>query len=231
MQKFIIDNILFRSRNPLSSIDLIFQNDLDSSERISEELRQHLEAEGIPLSPNTVVSIEKAGRRWELADKETDEKYIIGRNLFKIKLDSENDLDRVDRIPVELRQQLKDHGILLSPAATISIEAESNSWAIVDDGQRHVIWSEGDKLNVHEGELKIYPGTLTFTPLGRRVTKTPVGWLVTTLFIVVAFFCYYRYSHLCSNLRDDVGEPTHPIRSEKPCFFAHAVVIHAFLRR
>ena len=38
MQKFIIDDILLRSREPVASIDLIFQNDLDTSQRLSDEL-------------------------------------------------------------------------------------------------------------------------------------------------------------------------------------------------
>ena len=47
MQKFIIDKILLRSTDPLASVDLIYQNNLDTSQRLSDELLRHLETEGI----------------------------------------------------------------------------------------------------------------------------------------------------------------------------------------
>ena len=78
MQKFIIDDILLRSRDPLASIDLNYQNDFDTSQRLSDELLLRLETRGISLSRDTTVSIEKAGRRWKLIDKESGEEYAIG---------------------------------------------------------------------------------------------------------------------------------------------------------
>ena len=100
MQKFIIDDILLRSRDPLASVDLIHQNDLDTSQELSVELLRHLEAEGISLSRDTTVSIEKAGRRWKLIDNETGEEYAVGRSVFKMKSESADYLSQLGSVPV-----------------------------------------------------------------------------------------------------------------------------------
>ena len=192
MQKFIIDNILFRSRDALASIDLMFLDDLNGEEKITGELCQLLGRGGILLSQDTTVSIEVVGRRWKLVDEETGERYIIARNVFQIESDSARDVDLVDGVPPGWREQLKkDYGVLLSSAATISTFSSStgdNGWEIIDNDKRHLVWLDGDKLNVHEGELKIYPGTLSFSFLGRQYTRTPVGWLVVVLIVTTAFF-------------------------------------------
>lgn len=247
MQKFIIDRILLRSTDSLASIDLIYQNDLNTNQRISEELLQHLETEGISLSRDTTVSIEKAGRRWKLIDKESGEEYAIGRSIFEMKsklstvpdewhhqlkdfgvqLSSKasiavinngdewiiRDNDKYytvqpdgDRlvvyedesqtlvgtiafaVPDEWRRQLKDHGILLTPQAAVSIDAGGNEWTIADNGRHHAALPHGNQLTIHEGELKIYAGTITFNFLGTRYTRTPLGWLIASLIATVAFF-------------------------------------------
>ncbi len=247
MQKFIIDDILLRSREPVASIDLIFQNDLDTSQRLSDGLLRRLESEWIMLSRDTTVSIEKAGRRWKLIDNETGDEYAIERNVFEVKpklgklpeewgrqlrdsdvlLSEEATIAASDdyngwtiddngkdytilpdgdklvvyqgefetpagtitfNVPDEWRQQLKDHGVLLSPRATIASDEDNVEWTINDDGKYHTALRDGDELIVHEGELKIYAGTITFTFLGKRHTRTPVGWLIAALITIVTFF-------------------------------------------
>ena len=91
-------------------------------------------------------------------------------------------------VPDEWRQQLKDHGVLLSPRATIVTDEGNAEWTITDDGAHHTVLRRGDKLIVYEGELKIYAGTITFTFFGNRYTRTPVGWLIVALITIVTFF-------------------------------------------
>ena len=247
MQKFIIDSILLRSTDPLSSIDLIYQNELDASERLSDGLRRHLETTGISLSRDTTVSIEKKGRRWGLIDNETGERYAVGRNVFEMKsklgnipkewhrqlknldvlLSTETAIAASDdgngwiisdngkyytvlpdgdklvvynseldisvgtiafTVPDEWRRRLKDRSVLLSPKATVATADDGDGWTITDNGKYHTILPDRDKLIVYEGELKIYAGTITFTFLGKRYTRTPVGWLIVALIAIVAFF-------------------------------------------
>ena len=247
MQKFIIDDILGRSTDPLASIDMIYQNELDASERLSDGLLRHLETTGISLSRDTTVSIEKKGRRWGLTDNETGERYAVGRSVFEIKskLSSVPDewrqqLKDIDvllspkatiaaaddgnewiitgndkyrtvlpdgdklivyeselktpagtitfTVPDEWRRRLKDRSVLLSPKATVATADDGDGWTITDNGKYHTILPDRDKLIVYEGELKIYAGTITFTFLGKRYTRTPVGWLIVALIAIVAFF-------------------------------------------
>ena len=247
MQKFIIDKILLRSRDSLTSIDLIYQNDLDTSRGLSDELLRHLETEGILLSRDTTVSIEKAGRRWKLIDNETGEEYAVGRSVFEMKsklgsipkewhrqlknldvlLSTETAIAASDdnngwiisdngkyytvlpdgdklvvynseldisvgtiafTVPDEWRRRLKDRSVLLSPKATVATADDGAGWTITDNGKYHTVLRHGDKLIVYEGELKIYAGTITFTFLGKRYTRTPVGWLIVALVVIVSFF-------------------------------------------
>ena len=247
MQKFIIDDILLRSRDPLASIDLIYQNNLDTSQRLSDELLRHLETEGIALSQDTTVSIEKTGRRWKLIDNETGEEYAVERSVFEMKSklvnvpeewlrqlrdfgvfpsskttiaasDDSNGWIITDNnkhhtllpdgdklvvyegefntptatvtfiVPEEWRQQLKDHGVPLSPKATVVTTEDSDEWTITDNDKRHTALRDGDEFIVYEGELKIYAGTITFTFFGNRYTRTPVGWLIVSMITIVTFF-------------------------------------------
>ncbi|MDE0298653.1 MAG: ABC transporter ATP-binding protein [Candidatus Poribacteria bacterium] len=247
MQKFIIDDILLRSRDSLASIDLNYQDDLDTSQRLSDELLRNLETERISLSPDTRVSIEETGRRWKLIDQETGEEYAVERNDFKMKskLDSLpedwrrqlNDIDVLlsseatiaandenkgwivtdseklytilpdgDKlivyegefrtlvgtvaftVPEEWRRKFQDNGVLLSPKATIVVGEDADRWTISDDDKRHTAQRNGKELEVHEGELKIYAGTITFPFFGNRYTRTPVGWLIVALITIVSFF-------------------------------------------
>ena len=163
MQKFIIDDILLRSTDPLASVDLIHQNDLDTSQRLSVELLRYLEAEGISLSRDTTVSIEKAGRRWKLIDNETGEEYAVGRSVFKMKSESADYLSQLGSVPVDWSQRLKDHGVQLSRTATIEVAENNDGWTITDNAEDLTVLPDGDELIVYEGELEIYSGTFTFT--------------------------------------------------------------------
>ena len=245
MQRFVVDSILLRSREPLASIGLIYQSDLEKNGMVSDKLRRHLGAAGIPLSPDSAVSVQEKGRRWGLIDNETGEKYTVGRSVFEMKskledvpevwrqqlkelgillsskaaISAANDsyawiitdngeyhtlqLDgdkllvygsaRETRagtidftVPDEWRRQLKDYGVLLSPAADIA--AAGDGWTISDNDKRHAVLRDGEELIVYEGELKIYAGTISFTFLGKRYTRTPVGWLIGVLIAIVTFF-------------------------------------------
>ena len=156
MQKFIIDDILLRSREPLASVDLIHQNDLDTSQGLSDELLRHLETEGILLSRDTTVSIEKAGRRWKLIDNETGEEYAVGRSVFEMK-------SKLGNIPKEWHRQLKNLDVLLSTETAIAASDDNNGWIISDNGKYYTVLPDGDKLVVYNSELDISVGTIAFT--------------------------------------------------------------------
>ena len=188
-QQFVIDDILFHAKEPLASIDLAFQGDLESGGEVSNALRAQLEGKGILLSSDTAVSIEEAGRKWRITDAGNEQKYIVGRRTFQIKSDYQSDLEASGVISADLRKHLKDKGIQLSPGATVSVEAEPGTWLIVDGEKHYVIWQEDRKLKGHEGELKIYRSGVTHTFLGREFTYSAFGWLaiiLCTIFIVFA---------------------------------------------
>lgn len=155
MQKFIIDDILLRSRAPLASIDLVYQNDLDRSQRLSHELLRHLETEGIALSQDTTASIEKAGRRWKLIDNETGEEYAVERSVFEMK-------SKLANVPEEWLRQLRDFGVAPSSKATIAASDDSNGWIITDNNKYHTLLPDGDKLVVYEGEFNTPTVSVTF---------------------------------------------------------------------
>ena len=84
VQKFVIDDLLMPANKPIASVNLMFRDDLDNQVVLSNRLRQEFEAQGISLSPSTLVSIEKQGEKWKLNDTETDQKYRINQKVFRL---------------------------------------------------------------------------------------------------------------------------------------------------
>jgi subfamily B ATP-binding cassette protein MsbA len=190
-QRFVIRNILSHATDPLASIDLAFQSDLEGGGEVSNALRGQLEGKGILLSSDAVVSIEEAGRKWRITDAANEQKYIVGRRTFQIKSDYQSDLADGGAISVDLRKHFKSKGIQLSPGATVSVEAEQGTWLIVDGEKHYVIWKEDRKLKGHEGELKIYRSGITHTFLGREFTYSAFGWLAIILCTIVTVFASF----------------------------------------
>ena len=201
VQKFVIDDVLFQSNEPIGNIDLAFQGDLDNSETVPSNLREQLDAKGISLSPSAAVSVQEMGRKWTLTDKETDQKYRISQKVFQIESDFQSDLDGVDGVSRDLRQEFNDRGILLSSRATISVEEVGSRWLIADreNQKNHSVWKEGGKLYVAEGELKIYVATIAHTFFGREYSYTPVGWLTAILFTIIIYYAIFGVlSYICT---------------------------------
>ena len=223
VQKFVIDDLLIPANKPLASVNLMFRDDLDNQARLSNRLRQEFEAEGISLSPSTVVSVEKPGEKWKIDDAETGQKYRINQKVFR--LDSEfqkekyletlegvTDVAEVQRRPDPLRKEFdtaskklhkvfKDRDILLSSKAIVSAEEAGSHWLVIDraNEKQHTIWKENGKLYVADGEIKVYAATLAYTLLGREFHYTLVNWLIIILFIIVIYYAIFGVlSYFCT---------------------------------
>lgn len=68
-----------KKRAVLFSIDTMFQHELDMERPPSPELRQHFEQNGITLSPQVQIQIQKQAEQWILHDLENQEVYFIQR--------------------------------------------------------------------------------------------------------------------------------------------------------
>lgn len=199
MQPFVIDHILSHAQESLLEIDLSFSDDLNNSAggELSEASRSDLAAEGLLLSPNTKVSVNKPGREWQVADKENNQPYIIRRNQFKIsdKAAHEAGLDdsfNASEIPQlvsnGLRNLFKEQGVLLAPTATVSVAEAGRGWIIADGEKQHEILKKDGKLYAYEGELMIYPAQITHRFFGRDFTYSFFGWLGVILCVIIGFF-------------------------------------------
>jgi len=157
------------------SIDLDLQTQLDNG-NIPEFLRQELESNSIPLTPNAAVSIEKAGSRWLISDG--DRNYSVRREEGKLAIYQETEpgktelvfstdpdlSQRLDNkiIPEDLKRKFQDIDAALSPDATILVEEASNRWLITDRVNRGVLrWLMPSKdrkypVRKEENRLNIY---------------------------------------------------------------------------
>ena len=223
VQKFVIDDLLMPANKPIASVNLMFRDDLDNQAVLSNRLRQEFEAQGISLSPSTVVSIEKQGEKWKLNDTETDQKYRINQKVFRLgsdfqkkqyleKLEGVTDLAELKGMPTPLREEFdtaskklhkafKDRDILLSLKAIVSVEEAGSRWLVIDraNEKQHTIWKENGKLYVADGEIKVYTATLAYTVLGREFHYTLVDWLIVILFVIITYYAIFGVlSYFCT---------------------------------
>jgi subfamily B ATP-binding cassette protein MsbA len=197
--KFVIDGILLHSNESLLDIDLSFSDDLDNSGDtiLSEALRSELADKWLVLSPNTTVSTKKPGREWRIADKESNQQYIIRQNRFKISAkkaglgDSFNDQDTPQTVSDDLFNEFKEQGILLKPAATVSVAEAGHRWIVADGEQDHVILKIDRNLHVYESVLRVYPAQITHSFFGREFTYSFIGWLSVILCVIIAFYATF----------------------------------------
>jgi ligand-binding sensor domain-containing protein len=74
----------------LFSLELALQRELDDdNERLSGNLRQKFENNGISLSPNATISIGNRGSQWWITDKDNQQEYLIVREEEGINIYSE----------------------------------------------------------------------------------------------------------------------------------------------
>ena len=223
VQKFVIDDLLIPANKPIASVNLMFRDDLDNQVVLSNRLRQEFEAQGISLSPSTLVSIEKQGEKWKLNDTETDQKYRINQKVFRLssdfqkkqyleKLEGVTDLAELQRMPDPLRKEFdtaskklhkafKDRDILLSLKAIVSVEEAGSRWLVIDraNEKQHTIWKENGKLYVADGEIKVYTATLAYTVLGREFHYTLIDWLIVILFVIITYYAIFGVlSYFCT---------------------------------
>ena len=223
VQKFVIDDLLMPANKPLASINLMFRDDLDNQVVLSNRLRQEFEAQGISLSPSTIVSIDKQGEKWELNDTETDQKYRINQKVFRLnsdfqkkqyleKLERVTDLAELQGMPDPLRKEFdkaskklhkafKGRDILLSSKAIVSVEEAGSRWLVIDraNEKQHTVWQENGKLYVADGEIKVYTATLAYTVLGREFHYTLVDWLIVILFVIITYYAIFGVlSYFCT---------------------------------
>jgi len=80
--------------------------------------------------------------------------HTIGRLLFNIALESQDDLDS-DVLSDGLRQEFRKKGVPLGQDATISIGQKANEWLIHSNNRSYIIKEEWNKLK-ETNELNVY---------------------------------------------------------------------------
>lgn len=101
-----------KRRAELFSVDTMFQPELDYERPLSPELRHHFETNGITLSQQVQVEIEKPEQQWVVRDLENQEVYFV-RKSYNIEIGleqeptTEGQLDIVQAIGLSLNTLLK----------------------------------------------------------------------------------------------------------------------------
>lgn len=101
-----------KRRAELFSVDTMFQPELDYERPLSPELRHHFETNGITLSQQVQVEIEKPEQQWVVRDLENQEVYFV-RKSYNIETGleqeptTEGQLDIVQAIGLSLNALLK----------------------------------------------------------------------------------------------------------------------------
>ena len=101
-----------KKRAELFSIDTMFQPDLDFERPPSPELRQHFEKNGVVLSQQVQIEIEKQEQQWIVRDLENQETYFIRKSYssesgLMQETTTEEQLDIVQSIGLSLNALLK----------------------------------------------------------------------------------------------------------------------------
>ena len=101
-----------KKRAQLFSVDTMFQPELDYGRPLSPELRHHFETNGITLSQQVQVEIEKPEQKWIVRDLENQEIYFIRKSHdietgLEQEAVTEGQLDIVQSIGLSLNALLK----------------------------------------------------------------------------------------------------------------------------
>lgn len=101
-----------KKRAKLFSVDTMFQPELDYERPLSPELRHHFETNGVLLSQQVQVEIEKAEQQWIVRDLENQEIYFIRKSHdietgLEQEPTTEGQLDIVQSIGLSLNVLLK----------------------------------------------------------------------------------------------------------------------------
>ena len=101
-----------KKRAELFSVDTMFQPELDYGRPLSPELRHHFENNGITLSQQVQIEIEKAERKWIVRDLEKQEIYFIRKSHnietgLEQEATTEGQLDIVQAVGLSLNTLLK----------------------------------------------------------------------------------------------------------------------------
>ena len=101
-----------KKRVELFSIDTMFQPELDFERPPSPELRQHFEKNGVVLSQQVQIEIEKQEQQWVVRDLENQETYFIRKSYssesgIMQETTTEEQLDIVQSIGLSLNELLK----------------------------------------------------------------------------------------------------------------------------
>ncbi len=197
------------------------QSDLDIGS-IPEGLRQEFEDNGVSLSENATVTIEKEGSRWLVTDEDNGDNeeesieqadslwyydqadslwYYVQKEYIVEK--EEDKLNIYSNISEELLQEFENNGILLSGGVTASIEEEDSRWLITDSEKRYIVRKENDELNIYTVKISSYVQE-RIPELGSRALKILTG--------------------LLSRLREGIGKTMGQISS---AFFVFIVFVYA----
>ena len=100
-----------KKRATLFSVDTMFQSELDYERPLSPELRHHFENNGLTLSQQVQVEIEKPEQQWIVRDLENQEIYFIRKSHnidtgFEQEATTEGQLDIVQSIGLSLNALL-----------------------------------------------------------------------------------------------------------------------------
>ena len=101
-----------KKRAELFSVDTMFQPELDYGRPLSPELRHHFENNGITLSQQVQIEIEKAEQKWIVRDLENQEIYFIRKSHnietgLEHETTTEGQLDIVQSVGLSLNALLK----------------------------------------------------------------------------------------------------------------------------
>ena len=102
-----------KRRSELFSVDVMFQPELDYGRPISPELRHHFENNGVTLSQQVQIDVEKPEQQWIARDLENQEVYFIrkssNRSVSELgqEIESEEQLSVFKSIGLSLNELLK----------------------------------------------------------------------------------------------------------------------------
>ncbi len=145
-----------KKRSELFSVDIMFQPELDYENPISPELRHHFENNGITLSQQIQIEIEKPGQQWIIRDLENQEVCFVRKsyNSEVSELGQETELEEQLNISKSIGLSLNN---LLKPetsemVALTSLDGLIGSGGIAlwrkADGKMIPLPTEGDYVRI-----------------------------------------------------------------------------------
>jgi hypothetical protein len=78
---------LFGDTEPICSVDLVYQKDLDAgkvSDKFSEAVEKATKSQKVKISTNSVVTVQAPGNIWSIIDNANKEKYVVKKGERKV---------------------------------------------------------------------------------------------------------------------------------------------------